>query len=79
MDIEAALRDHLNHAGEFQNLTIEFNDEGRVLLTIKDPDGSTLEYVAVGDKLLAWPIKPPAQKVGAFGFDDFRTLRQGTG
>lgn len=69
MDIETALRRHLREAADTQQMTCWVNNEGRMVLTIANSDGSQTEFVAVEDKLIPWPIKPPVQRVGAMGFD----------
>lgn len=69
MDIETALRRHLREVADDPSVTVWTNDEGRMVLTITSADGSKTEFVAVEDKLIPWPVKPPAQRVAAEGFD----------
>ena len=69
MDIEIALRRHLREMADGQKVTVWVNDEDRVVLTLTNADGSQTEFVAVEDKLIPWPVKPPAQRVAAEGFD----------
>ena len=69
MDIETALRRHLRESAGDQKITVWVNNEGRVMLTITNADGSQAEFVAVEDRLIPWPVKPPAQRVAAEGFD----------
>jgi len=69
MDIETALRRHLREFADAQNMTCWVNNEGRMMLTITNRDGTQVEFVAVEDKLLPWPIKPLPQRVAAAGFD----------
>lgn len=69
MDIETALRRRLREVADDPKVTVWANDEGRMMLTIAYADGSQTEFVAVEDKLIPWPVKPPAQRVAAEGFD----------
>ena len=69
MDIETALRRHLREVADDQNIAVWTNNEGRIMLTITNADGSQTEFVSVEDKLIPWPVKPPAQRVVADGFD----------
>lgn len=52
-----------------QKVAVWVNNEDRMMLTIANADGSQTESVAVEDKLIPWPVKPPAQRVAAEGFD----------
>ena len=69
MDIEIALRRHLREMADGQKVTVWVNDEDRVVLTLTNADGSQTEFVAVEDKLIPWPVKPPTQHMAAEGFD----------
>ena len=69
MDIETALRRHLRGAAGDQKVAVWVNLEDRIMLTITNADGSLTEFVAVEDKLIPWPVKPPAHHVAAEGFD----------
>lgn len=69
MDIETALRRHLREAADDQKVAVWVNNEDRMMLTITNADGSQTEFVVVEDKLIPWPVKPPAQRVAAEGFN----------
>ena len=69
MDIETALRRHLREAADDQKVADWVNNEDRMMLTITNDDGSQTEFVAVEDKLIPWPVKPPTQVAKAAGFD----------
>ena len=61
MDIETALRYHLREAADDQKVAVWVNNED----------------VAVEDKLIPWPVKPPAQRVAAEGFDAHKGMGEG--
>ena len=72
MDIETALRRYLKEcAYAATEIRLGPNNEGRVVMTIIHGDDSQSEFVAVGDKLLPYPIKPPPLRVGVSGFEVF--------
>lgn len=73
MDFETLLRKHIQRGegGLGPNAVPWINQENRVVLTVKTPDGD-FEYVVVGDRALPYPIevpKPPTQVAKAEGFD----------
>lgn len=74
MDIETALRTHLSLAGDGQRIITWANNEGRMMLTVSNPDGVEHEFVAVEDKLIPWPVKPPPQRLGVEGFDSHQGM-----
>ena len=69
MDIETALRRHLREVADDQKVAVWVNNEGRMMLTITNADRSRTEFVAVEDKLIPWPVKPPTQRAAVQGFD----------
>ncbi len=69
MDIETALRRHLREVADDQKVAVWVNNEGRMMLTITNADRSQTEFVAVEDKLIPWPVKPPTQRAAVRGFD----------
>lgn len=69
MDIETALRRHLREVADDQKVAVWVNNEGRMMLTITNADRSQTEFVAVEDKLIPWPVKPPTQRAAVQGFD----------
>lgn len=74
MDIETALRRHLREVADDQQLSTWVNDEDRMMLAISNLDGSQTLFVAVGDTLLPWPLKPAAQRVATEGFDAHQSM-----
>lgn len=74
MDFETVLRKHIFIAGSVQDITIRLNDEGRIVLTVEDPDLSTFEFVIVGDRAIPYVEKPPTQVASPSGFDAFKPM-----
>ena len=74
MDIETALRRHLREAADDQKVAVWVNNEDRMMLTITNDDGSQTEFVAVEDKLIPWPVKPPTQRAAVQGFDSHKGM-----
>lgn len=68
-DIETALRRHLRERADQPKISVWVNNEDRMVLLISDADGTQTEFVAVGDCMIPYPVKPPAQRVAAAGFD----------
>lgn len=77
MDIETALRCYLRKVADDQKIAVWANDENRMMITITNADGSQTEFVAVEDKLIPWPVKPPAQRVATEGFDAHKGMGDG--
>lgn len=74
MDFEATLRRHLRASGDSQSITCWTNNEGRMMLTITNPDLTSADFVCVGEQALAWPLKPAAQRLGVEGFDSHQPM-----
>ena len=74
MNIETALRRHLREATDDQKVAVWVNNEGRMMLTITNADRSQTEFVAVEDKLIPWPVKPPTQRAAVQGFDSHKGM-----
>ena len=74
MDIETALRRHLREVVDDQKVAVWVNNEGRMMLTITNADRSQTEFVAVEDKLIPWPVKPPTQRAAVQGFDSHKGM-----
>ena len=74
MDIETALRRHLREVADDQKVAVWVNNEGRMMLTITNADRSQTEFVAVEDKLIPWPVKPPTQRAAVQGFDSHKGM-----
>ena len=74
MDIETALRRHLREVADDQKVAVWVNNEGRMVLTITNADRSQTEFVAVEDKLIPWPVKPPTQRAAVQGFDSHKGM-----
>ena len=74
MHIETALRRHLREVADDQKVAFWVNNEGRMMLTITNADRSQTEFVAVEDKLIPWPVKPPTQRAAVQGFDSHKGM-----
>lgn len=68
-DIETALRRHLRERADQPKISVWVNNEDRMVLLISNADDTQTEFVAVGDCMVPYPVKPPAQRVAAAGFD----------
>lgn len=75
MDIETALKRYLVEREDAPEIRIYLNEEARIVLVLHHDGGTMDEFVAVGDKLLPYPVKPPAIRVGVPGFEDFNRGR----
>ena len=74
MDIETSLRRHLREAADDQKVAVWVNNEDRMMLAIANADRSQTEFVAVEDKLIPWPVKPPTQRAAVQGFDSHKGM-----
>lgn len=72
-DIETALRRHLRERPDDQHIFTWVNNENRMMVTITHANDTQSDFVAVGNQLISWPIKPPTQSVGVRGFEAFRS------
>lgn len=73
MDLETALRRHYREFVGDRAIRIWINGEDRIMLTLTNSDDTQTDFVVVGENVLPWPIKPPAQRVGVEGFEDFKS------
>ncbi len=68
MDVEHAIR-----RMDRPEVGVSLNDENRIMLTLTSGE-ETLEFVLVEDRLIPWPVKPPAQRVAIDGIDAYRGM-----